>query len=338
MIKIGILYKSSNNGETWEVINNISSNPIRWFGISPFNINEMYAIDLFFAGGIHNNLYKSIDGGDNWEMIGPFPSSSHGNELRFAFDLADSMNLYVSDDDHWISLYFFKSTDKGKNWFYVSSPPVLPISFYTDYFIPNRVYLFPGPYVSNEGGLNWFLADSGLTDTSYSISFYQDKLTTRLLYNIRSDGIYYSSTETIFWNLMKESKTLPIDFQNMKKMLIEPDKKELFLGTTKGLYKTTIITSVNDKNKRELDFSLSQNYPNPFNPSTTIKYEISELSFVTLKVYDVLGKEVATLVNEELEAGEYEIDFIAGDLPSGIYFYTFRSGFFVKTKKMLMLR
>ena len=83
---------------------------------------------------------------------------------------------------------------------------------------------------------------------------------------------------------------------------------------------------------------LEQNYPNPFNPSTTIKYQIPELSFVTVKVYDVLGNEVATLVNEELTAGDYEIEFNGEELTSGIYFYRLKAGNFIQTKKMLLIK
>lgn len=87
-----------------------------------------------------------------------------------------------------------------------------------------------------------------------------------------------------------------------------------------------------------LDFELTQNYPNPFNPSTKIKYQIPELSFVTIKVYDVLGKEVTTLINEEKPAGSYEVEFDASRLPSGVYFYRLQAGSFIETKKMILLR
>jgi len=85
-------------------------------------------------------------------------------------------------------------------------------------------------------------------------------------------------------------------------------------------------------------FLLLQNYPNPFNPSTTIKYRIPELSFVTLKVYDVLGTEVAALVDEEKPAGEYAIHFNANGLTSGVYFYQLNAGNYSEAKKMLLLR
>ncbi|MCU0344178.1 MAG: T9SS type A sorting domain-containing protein [Ignavibacterium sp.] len=103
-------------------------------------------------------------------------------------------------------------------------------------------------------------------------------------------------------------------------------------------------TAVDDKNP-ETDFILQQNYPNPFNPCTTIKYTIPNVTLsgvegsrVQLKVYDVLGKEVATLVNEEKPAGSYEVDFNAAGLSSGIYFYKLTAGSFVETKKMTLLR
>ncbi|HEY6437878.1 MAG TPA: T9SS type A sorting domain-containing protein, partial [Ignavibacteriaceae bacterium] len=85
-------------------------------------------------------------------------------------------------------------------------------------------------------------------------------------------------------------------------------------------------------------FSLEQNYPNPFNPITTLPYSIKEKAVVTLKVFDILGKEVSTLVNEEKEAGYYNLKFNALSLSSGIYFYSLNAGDFVSTKKMILLK
>jgi photosystem II stability/assembly factor-like uncharacterized protein len=87
-----------------------------------------------------------------------------------------------------------------------------------------------------------------------------------------------------------------------------------------------------------LRFGLEQNYPNPFNPSTNIKYQIPIGGFVTLKIYDALGNEIATLVNIEKPAGNYEVQFDASEIPSGVYFYTIKAGNFVETKKMILLR
>jgi hypothetical protein len=86
------------------------------------------------------------------------------------------------------------------------------------------------------------------------------------------------------------------------------------------------------------EFSLMQNYPNPFNPSTIISYQLPNDGFVSLKVYDLLGNEITTLVNDEKEAGKYEVIFDASVLPSGVYFYTLRAGNFVNTKKMMLTK
>ncbi|NOX66748.1 MAG: T9SS type A sorting domain-containing protein, partial [Chlorobi bacterium] len=108
---------------------------------------------------------------------------------------------------------------------------------------------------------------------------------------------------------------------------------------------STIATDVEKDRSENLPkkFVLYQNYPNPFNPSTTIKYQIpsnvkSETSNTKLIVYDILGREVATLVNEKQKPGNYEIVFNASNLPSGIYFYSMHAGEFNSVKKMILLK
>ena len=86
------------------------------------------------------------------------------------------------------------------------------------------------------------------------------------------------------------------------------------------------------------NYNLAQNFPNPFNPRTTIQYSIPQRSSVTLKVFDVLGKEISTLVNEEKDRGVYTVNFDASQLASGIYLYKLQAGSFVETKKMILIR
>ncbi|MBK7632778.1 MAG: T9SS type A sorting domain-containing protein [Ignavibacteriales bacterium] len=116
---------------------------------------------------------------------------------------------------------------------------------------------------------------------------------------------------------------------------------EIFVGTPDGVYicvKKTPTGVINDKEILPKNFILSQNYPNPFNPVTTIKYQIPHRSNVSLKIYDLLGNEVADLVNEEQEVGFYNIDFDASKFSSGVYFYRIQAGDFVQTKKMILLK
>jgi hypothetical protein len=118
---------------------------------------------------------------------------------------------------------------------------------------------------------------------------------------------------------------------------------ELLAGTREG--KVTCfsggvdnITSTDLSEVIPTEFLLHQNYPNPFNPSTKIEFKIPEAGLVNLKVYDILGSEVSTLVNEVKLVGSYEVEFDASTLASGIYFYRIQSGNFIETKKMVLLK
>lgn len=106
----------------------------------------------------------------------------------------------------------------------------------------------------------------------------------------------------------------------------------------KGVYSTSLLTDVDDAVSTPNDYALSQNYPNPFNPTTTIQFNLQKESFVQLKVFDAIGREVKTLVNEERPAGSYSIKFDAAKLSSGIYYYRIATGKYTETKKMILLK
>ncbi len=129
---------------------------------------------------------------------------------------------------------------------------------------------------------------------------------------------------------------------------ISEDKSLFYFGGEVYLYYESSTTAVDNSNLLPSEFSLEQNYPNPFNPTTTIKYQIAknklqinsndQFQNVTLKIYDILGNEVATLVNENQAPGVYEVNFNAAAFSSGVYFYSIQAGDFVQTKKMILLR
>ena len=112
------------------------------------------------------------------------------------------------------------------------------------------------------------------------------------------------------------------------------------VGGTNRIYKTTNggVTWIDHENSSPLVFSLAQNFPNPFNPVTVINYQLAENNRVTVKVYDLLGREVAMLVNEEKPAGSYTVQWDATPFASGVYFYSLNSGTFFETKKLLLMR
>jgi photosystem II stability/assembly factor-like uncharacterized protein len=170
----------------------------------------------------------------------------------------------------------------------------------------------------------------------------------------------------IISNNLSSEKSLPIEIQsNSNSLKVEwnifdddliyslmlSDKKTIILsgnGFTNISHLTfmvsevepsQIILQVDRKNQAApLSFRLGQNYPNPFNPNTNIEYRISKTEFVTLKVYDILGQEVATLVNDIKQPGEYSVSWNTEALPSGIYFCKISAGTFVDTKKMLLVK
>jgi hypothetical protein len=99
-----------------------------------------------------------------------------------------------------------------------------------------------------------------------------------------------------------------------------------------------VLVGVKGNGKFPLSFALHQNYPNPFNPVTKISYNIPAGGFVTVRVYDILGREITTLVNEFLPAGQHQVDFSSGQLSSGIYYYRLQAGNFISIKKMVLMR
>jgi len=111
-------------------------------------------------------------------------------------------------------------------------------------------------------------------------------------------------------------------------------RSELWNLLRKKYYVTDVV---NETNPVPSKFDLSQNYPNPFNPSTVISYEVAKAGLVSLKVYDILGREVATLVNEQKNAGKYSVQFDT-KLASGVYIYTLKSGEYAISKKMTILK
>jgi uncharacterized delta-60 repeat protein len=126
---------------------------------------------------------------------------------------------------------------------------------------------------------------------------------------------------------------------------IQEDNKIVLTGNSNGNFATIRVNASSISAIEELtniesprDFFLKQNYPNPFNPVTSIQYAISSTQFVTLKVYDLLGREIATLVDEEKPVGTYELNWNAINLPSGVYFYQLQAGEYSSVKKMILLK
>jgi hypothetical protein len=154
---------------------------------------------------------------------------------------------------------------------------------------------------------------------------------------ITGSGIIINDTPLYIATInFKKIKSDDINVQPVMMQFFSPGSATMWtVGTWKD---ESMTTSVNQNKSTPSKFELLQNYPNPFNPSTTIKYQIPQAGMVTIKVYNILGQEVATLVNEMKNSGSYEVNFNANNLASGTYVYRLQAGAFVQTKKMLLLK
>jgi aminopeptidase N len=199
-----------------------------------------------------------------------------------------------------------------------------------DWFFDQWVYspnhpVYQNTYSISQAGQNWNV-ELIINQVQTNPAFFKMPVELKIEFN--------DATDTLI-TVMNNANNQQFNFVLVKEptnLLFDPDGNIVLKAGN------TILVSVEDDENLPNEFSLEQNYPNPFNPITTIKYQISELSFAILKVYDVLGSEVATLINEEKPIGNYEVEFNAESLVSGIYFFRLQAGSFVDTKKMIFLR
>jgi hypothetical protein len=191
-----------------------------------------------------------------------------------------------------------------------------------------------GVFRSTDNGTSWTAVDSGLTNnvvTSFAV------YGSELFAGTFSGGIFLSTNNGTSWSNVDSG------FTNTPVQSFAISGSYLFAGTVgSGVWKrplTEMVTGIEEKkNNLPVSFSLYQNYPNPFNPTTTIKYGIPKSGYVTIRVYDELGREVATLVNEEKPGGNYSVSFNGANFTSGVYYYRLQVGSFAQTKKLILLK
>jgi aminopeptidase N len=180
---------------------------------------------------------------------------------------------------------------------------------------------------TTNGGNNWTVGFQA-RQTQGNSPFHKMPLTLRITFasgpdtTIRVMNDY--NVQTWYWDFNRQPSTFTFD-PNNDIVLKQGSTNQ---GTINGI----------SENESPLKFELSQNYPNPFNASTVIRYQLAANSFVTLKLYDALGKELMGLVNEKQDAGSHQVSFDASKLPSGVYFYRIEMGDFKDTKKMLLVK
>ena len=232
----------------------------------------------------------------------------------------------------------FLSTDNGTSWSAVNSG-------LTNNFVwalaTSGTNLFAGTqgdgvFLSPNNGTSWSTVDSGLPNIASDV-FALVTSGTNLFAGTYGDGVFLSTNNGTSWSAVNSGLT------NTSVFALATSGTNLFAGTQgDGVWRRPLsefVTSVEETGLQLPEiYALAQNYPNPFNPSTTIHYQIPNAGHVMLKVYDMLGREVATLVNQEQEQGRYSAAFDASRLASGVYITRLTAGDYTKTLKMVLMK
>ncbi|MGE5437279.1 MAG: T9SS type A sorting domain-containing protein [Syntrophothermus sp.] len=319
------IWKTIDKGETWELMSEGLFNS----GLDFITENVGYGV----LPGHPYYLVKTTNSGVTWDTMSYLPflrtlSIVLTETKLLVYDFTnDSVRYWLSTDSGIIwepkystnfLVYFYDSsfgysynikdsclyrtTDGGETW-------VKKVKMVNFVFPIDSLNAIGGEYEMNRG--TFFLTHDGFTT-------YETKFSNRSVkeYSYKSCNAFYACGE--YYYLAKSTDCgntwIPLTIEG--------------LPSFTDVNEETLINS----------YSLEQNYPNPFNPTTTISYSLLNSGFTTLKVYDILGNEVATLVNEEKGPGNYTVDFNAINLSSGVYFYTLTSGSFTMNKKMVLMK
>jgi len=359
------IYATTDKGSTWYCKNNGLEHSIVRALINPCG-------DTLIAGTLGGGVYFSPDAGANWfkrntgltdlkimtltnngtdiyagtNFAGIFKTTDCGNtwiqinsgvpNLTIPVIMSQNGIVYAGTNGSGM----LRSVDNGTSWEMINNGIGTVI---VKSLVGNGQYIYAGTsssiFKSTDNGLNWTNSGTGLPDVIiWGLNEYQGIIYAGTDY----EGVYTSVNTGLTWQSANDGfwifgYTLP----HVKSFVFEND--DVFVSTygvgfLTGKIKTIVSVESDSENPSPTEFSLAQNYPNPFNPSTTISFSLPTMQNVLLKVYDVLGKEVATLVNEDLQSGTYTREFNASNLASGMYIYSLKAGNYSETKKMLLMK
>lgn len=334
------IYRTTNGGSNWDKIILSSEPDVMGIALQFTDINNGWAITFNFTNG-QGAFFRTTDGGSNWTPqngIGVFHFIDANN--GWAYTGSDAMGENPPYTIH-------KTTNGGETWieqFSDNSPGRYNAIRFSD--LNNGWVVGEAGKVlkTTNGGVNWnFLAGSGINSdepckTVFSLganhvwipSKSSSVNQTPFIQYSPNGGSMWSTQMTPFGSTQGSNAIFSICFVNPELGWLTAD-----LGR---IAKYTGTTDVETNSNNTVEFSLSQNYPNPFNPSTVISYQLPNSGMVTLKVYNLLGNELAVLVNEFKSAGNYKVEFNASDYSSGIYFYKLQSGTYIETRKMILMK
>ena len=321
------IYKTTNGGTTWT---NVFTAPSPAFidAIQMVSPTEGYALgDPVTAKWM---VLKTTNGGLNWARMATEPAQV-GSEAGW------NNSFLIIGTNMWFgtnATRVYHSTDLGLTW--TSGATTGTVNTYNLHYNTTSVGLAGGTAMvkSTDGGTTYTTVTS--PGTSGNINGIEGNGTD--WWAIRSSAVIYRSTDGGATWTTAHTQTGAV-FQDIDFAVVGGCPKGWAVGNAGGIAKMTTSTGISNYNAEiPSAFDLSQNYPNPFNPTTNIKFSIPQSGLAVLKVYDIVGKEVATLLNEVKTAGNYIVGFNASSLPSGTYFYRLEMNNFTETKKMLLIK
>ncbi len=325
--------RSNDNGDTWYNATTGLTGTGDWVG--PI-ICHPDSVEIFYTA--RQQVFKTSNMGASWFAIS---SGTSGTISELAISKSNPNIMYAS-----YSSAVYKSTNRGYTFTQISNG------------MPNRsitsVYIHPDSsnvaivtfsgfgagkiYKTTNGGTNWNNISSNLPDSPVNdgMIYYPGYNTS--YYLVAMDiGVFMTSNWGVNWielaDGLPNTVAMHLDYNLLG--------NKIRIGTHgRSVYEISgyLTNIVNYNNEIPKKFELAQNYPNPFNPNTRIKFSIINKSFVSLDVYNILGKKVNQLVNNNLDAGSYEINFDGNNLPSGIYIYKLTTNNFSQSKKMILTK
>ena len=339
-IQNGGLYRSEDGGDSFQSIKNEINEDGNW--VTPYVLHPTNPQTLF-AGYV--NVWTTIDGGDSWVKISDFS----GSTLRSIAVAKSNPNVIYTAKDNVI----YRTVDGGASWSDVTSN--LPVDqagityIAVSDFDADEVWVtFSGyvdgvkVYTSKDGGVNWNNVSATLPNLPVNCIVFQNNFH-NALYVGTDVGVYYTDTTLTDWEPY---------MQGMPNVIV--NELEIHYGADmlraatygRGMWQSplkNVVSNISDKPQTPQDITLYQNYPNPFNPSTIISYALERNRPVLLKIYDLQGKEIRTLIDAEQSAGLHEIrwdglNYAGYSVAGGVYIYTLKSGGINQSRKMLLLR
>ncbi len=369
------IIRSSDNGLTWGNV----SNGLTSGSLYSLDVRRLSVAENKILAGTSNGIFISSNQGDNWTQSSFDPGHGEvfaflvvGTLIFAGTDAGDFMpqrgGIFLSSDggQSWVksdsglenNLYnyrvkafakigsiiftgtfgngIFASNDTGKSWI---RPADRGDFTYSLAVIDSTLFMgndINAVLRSFDLGYNWAVCDSGLP-IGHSIPNVV-AIGNNLIAGTSFNGVYFSNDMGDYWK--PANNGLQSESLSVWSLAVIDDYVFASVGTSLWRRPFSEITSVERINLKSLkDFELRQNYPNPFNPTTTISFYIPSRSLVSLKIFDILGRKVATIINNEiLSAGNYSKQWNASHFSSGVYFYQLKAGTFTETKKLILLR